>query len=458
MAAVRNSALEDPYLGSGPDEDASEIALLEEESDSGSVLSDDSVLPDYERGVKKGTANTLYEACVQNDAQALKRVLEDGVTHNKVMEVDINGWNGMMFASYKGYLSIVYGLHSCPHLDINHQDNDGNTALMIAAQAGHVSICNYIMNYFPGADTEIRDNRGFTALIKAAIQGRNDVVAALIMHGADVNAVDSNRGKCARDWALKTGRFDTLQRLRRLVLRPTAEQFCMSYIPEWPYLKVLVAKATTNKTASQKLTHRLKSTFGISFPRDPQDEGVMDHMVRMTTSIHSPLIATATRPLCPSSPPEASKPRLAVAELMLKYSDKQLEEGSICHRNNSITSISPSIHSATYASVPCCVDTQRRGSVLSIAQSGMRTFIPRSVAARRNSVFPSGCVPQIKVTKTSEATPKKEKKKKKQKGYLEPPKWKYKEAKNEKKREKKAMKEKEEKEKKRRDKGKNEKM
>lgn len=48
---------------------------------------------------------------------------------------------------------------------------------------GHVSICNYIMNYFPGADTEIRDNRGFTALIKAAIQGRNDVVAALIMHG-----------------------------------------------------------------------------------------------------------------------------------------------------------------------------------------------------------------------------------------------------------------------------------
>lgn len=92
MAAVRTSDLEDPYLGSGPDEEASEIALLEEESDSGSVLSDDSVLPDYERGFKKGTANTLYEACVQNDAQALKRVLERGVTHNEVMEVDINGW------------------------------------------------------------------------------------------------------------------------------------------------------------------------------------------------------------------------------------------------------------------------------------------------------------------------------------------------------------------------------
>lgn len=72
MAAVRNSDFEDPNLGSGPDEDASEISFLEEESESGSLCSEDSFLPDYEReDVKTGTANTLYEACVQNDAQAL---------------------------------------------------------------------------------------------------------------------------------------------------------------------------------------------------------------------------------------------------------------------------------------------------------------------------------------------------------------------------------------------------
>lgn len=72
------------------------------------------------------------------------------------------------------------------------------------------------------------------------------------------------------------------------------------------------------------------------------------------------------------------------------------------------------------------------------------TFVPRSMA-RRNSVFPSGCIPKINVDRPSEATPKKEKKKKKKdKGYLEPPKWKYKEIKEEKKKEKKkAEKEKE---------------
>lgn len=90
MAAVQSSVLEDPNLGSGPDED--ELSLLEGDSDSGSLLSDDSFLPDYEQEErKKGTANTVYEACVQNDPEALKRVLERDVTYDEVMEVDING-------------------------------------------------------------------------------------------------------------------------------------------------------------------------------------------------------------------------------------------------------------------------------------------------------------------------------------------------------------------------------
>lgn len=71
-----------------------------------------------------------------------------------------------------------------------------------------------------------------------------------------------------------------------------------------------------------------------------------------------------------------------------------------------------------------------------MASKGVRKFVPRSMA-RRNSVFPAGCIPQINVTKSGEPTPKKEKKKKRNKGYLEPPIWKYKEAKEERKKEKK---------------------
>ncbi|XP_076012623.1 photoreceptor ankyrin repeat protein [Genypterus blacodes] len=432
------TAAEDPVLGSGPAEDRSEVSLSGGGSDLESVLSDDSVLPDYRREVANGRpASTLYEACARNEAHTLKKVLERGVTKEEAIKVDTNGWNGLMVACCKGFLEIVHGLHNCPFIDINQQDNEGNTALMIASQAGHVNTVMYLLNYFPGVDTEIKDCRGFTALIKAAMAGRDDIVAALVMAGADIHAVDSNRGKCVRDWALKTARYETLHRLRRLTLRPRAEQFCEIYVPEWPELKERVAEATAGKSGAAKISQRLKDTFGVRIPRDPQDNGALDHMVRMTTSVHSPLIVTGCHPLCPSSPPEAGKGRLAVSDTVNQQTGKESEENAVCQRNGSVAANIPSIESSGFVATTCCVDPERRASILSLASTKVATFIPRSMA-RRNSVFPSGCIPKINVSRPSEATPKKEKKKKKKKerGYLEPPIWKYKEIREKRKAEK----------------------
>lgn len=258
--------------------------------------------------------------------------------------------------------------------------------------------------------------------------------------GADINAMDLVQGRTLKDWVLRTGGFETLQRIRRLQDHPAALQFCESYVPEWPELKQLVAKATAAKTASQKLRQRLKDSLSFRFPQDPQDNGVMDHMVRMTTGVHSPLVATACRPLCPSSPPEIGKRRFAVPELLEKHSNRELEESTVSHSKGSVTSPSPTAVSAASVSLTsCCQDLDHRESA---AAGGVRSFIPRSMA-HRNSIFPSGCIPKIEVTKSSEPTPKKEKKKKRQRGYLEPPVWKYKEVKEEKKREKRLQKEKE---------------
>ncbi|KAF1390502.1 hypothetical protein PFLUV_G00058730 [Perca fluviatilis] len=423
----------DPHLGEGPSDDSESLL---DDSDSGSVLSDDSVLPDYEMDEKiTEPAKTLYEACVRNEPTSLRRILERGVTEDEGMELDINGRNGLILAVSKGFIDIVTMLHTCTVIDINHQDNDGNTALMIAAQAGFISILNYILNYYSGVNTEVRDPRGFTALIKAGLQGREECVSALLMHGADMNAMDLVQARGLKDWILRTGGFETLNRLRRLQAHSVAEQFCESYIPEWPELKQLVEKATTTKTGCQALRQCLKDNFSFSFPQDPQDNGVMDHMVRMTTGIHSPLIATGCRPLCPTSPPEIGKRRLAVPELLEKHSSKELEESTVSHSKGSFTtSASPTAVSASSVSLTSCRQDPPLG--------GMRSLIPHSIA-NRNSIFPSSCIPKIEVTKSGEPTPKKEKKKKMQKGYLEPPLWKYKEAKMEKKREKKQHEEKE---------------
>lgn len=52
------------------------------------------------------------------------------------MFLTFNQQSGLMVACGKGFLEIVHGLHNCPYIDVNHQDNEGNTALMIASQAG----------------------------------------------------------------------------------------------------------------------------------------------------------------------------------------------------------------------------------------------------------------------------------------------------------------------------------
>lgn len=43
---------------------------------------------------------------------------------------------GLMVACYRGFESVVALLSRCPFLDVNQQDKEGDTALMLAAQAG----------------------------------------------------------------------------------------------------------------------------------------------------------------------------------------------------------------------------------------------------------------------------------------------------------------------------------
>lgn len=90
------TAAEDPHLGPGPDED--DASLSGNESDSESILSDDSVFPEYMPEKANGRpASTLYQACARNEPNSLRRVLERGVTKEEVMELDINGWVRVSF-------------------------------------------------------------------------------------------------------------------------------------------------------------------------------------------------------------------------------------------------------------------------------------------------------------------------------------------------------------------------
>ncbi|XP_050186995.1 photoreceptor ankyrin repeat protein, partial [Myiozetetes cayanensis] len=413
-----------------PDDSDPELYYEEEEessgpsepSDSSSIFSDDSVYPCYESSSEAdGTgALTLYQCCARNDAKLVWERLESGVTRSEATELDINGRNALMVACVKGFVDIVPLLRKCPYINVNQQDNDGNTALMMAAQAGHITIVNYLLNYYPALEVDQRDPRGLTALMKAAVQGREDCVTALLLAGADLEAVDAVKGKTAKEWARFTGRFETTVRIRTLLRRPRAEQFGAQYRPEWPALAELVARALSPKSRSRRLLEKISAMFTFSFPHNAEEDGVMDHMVRMTTSLASPFVATACQTVCPDSPPEVGKRRLSVPEILGQHVPDPDADSGVSSRPSTASS---SCNGQAVMEVPPPPLPRQLGA-------RFLRFLPLWLR-RGNSVGP---LPKIKVSKASAPDPdaRERKPRVKDKHLLKPPQWRYKALKEEK--------------------------
>nr|XP_008534082.1 PREDICTED: ankyrin repeat domain-containing protein 33 isoform X4 [Equus przewalskii] len=134
--------------------------------------------------------------------------------------------------------------------------------------------------------------------------------------GADLTAVDPVRGKTALEWALLTDSFDTVCRIRQLLRRPQVEQLSQHYQPEWPALPGLMAQAQAQAQAAPSLLERLQTTLSLPFAQSPQEGGVLDHLVTITTSLASPFLTTACQTLCPDHPPALGTRSKSVPELL----------------------------------------------------------------------------------------------------------------------------------------------
>ncbi|XP_025921536.1 ankyrin repeat domain-containing protein 33B, partial [Apteryx rowi] len=130
------------------EEDCEEYEDFSELPDTCSIASDDSFYPPGgpEDGEGDGwslgraerdspEALSFFRACCTNNAVVLRALLRQGPEEDEVRETDRNRRNGLIVACYQGYVGIVIALAQCPHLDVNWQDSEGNTALITAAQA-----------------------------------------------------------------------------------------------------------------------------------------------------------------------------------------------------------------------------------------------------------------------------------------------------------------------------------
>ncbi|XP_014437458.1 photoreceptor ankyrin repeat protein [Tupaia chinensis] len=137
------------------------------------------------------------------------------------------------------------------------------------------------------------------------------------MAGADLTAVDPVRGKTALEWALLTDSFDTVCRIRQLLRRPRVEQLSQHYKPEWAALPGLVAQAQAQAQATPSFLERLQATLSFPYVQSPQEGGVLDHLVTVTTGLASAFLTTACHTLCPDHPPALGTRSQSVPELLV---------------------------------------------------------------------------------------------------------------------------------------------
>lgn len=76
--------------------------------------------------------------------------------------------------------------------DINFQDENGNTVLILAATYGYTDLVEDILNKQPKPDLNIKNKLGETALARAILLGHAKIAKILINAGADVNIEDND--------------------------------------------------------------------------------------------------------------------------------------------------------------------------------------------------------------------------------------------------------------------------
>lgn len=111
-----------------------------------------------------------------------------------------------------------------------------------------------------------------------------------------------------------TNSFNTVQRIQQLLRRPQVQQLSQHCQPEWPALPGLVAQAQAQ--ASPSLLERLQAALSLPSAHSPQEGGVLDHLVTITTSLASLFLTTACHTLCPDCPPALGTQSKSVPELL----------------------------------------------------------------------------------------------------------------------------------------------
>lgn len=155
--------------------------------------------------------------------RALKACKKDG---NDVACIDLEiedecGQTALNIAARNGHYDIVKlllslryttsksGSQKIQHVNVNHADRDGWTPLRSASWGGHTEVVKLLIQH-PNIQIDLADKEQRTALRAAAWSGHEDILKTLINAGADVNSVD-RQGRTSLIAASYMGHYEIVE-------------------------------------------------------------------------------------------------------------------------------------------------------------------------------------------------------------------------------------------------------
>jgi ankyrin repeat protein len=107
-------------------------------------------------------------------------------------EENLNSARPLQMACLYGDLDTLRDLcHSNVITEIDHVDNDGDTALQQAVVGNHTNCVKFLVEF--GANPNVANNSGKAALHKAAFHSTRDCIELLLNHGATPNKLDNDK-------------------------------------------------------------------------------------------------------------------------------------------------------------------------------------------------------------------------------------------------------------------------
>lgn len=142
--------------------------------------------------------------------------------HNTGVREQVDKSGEILALATKANFITIVGLLVEAGVDLNYQDDQGETALHVAARSNHPECASILLAGSEGyqVDTELAENTfGWTPLFLSCVEGHFRMVELLVAAGADVEKLDTS-GWTVKEHATLRGHMDIWRYLARLATAP----------------------------------------------------------------------------------------------------------------------------------------------------------------------------------------------------------------------------------------------